>query len=184
LVSKISFIWSPVKICRDTALDRVLFSINMRSWFLPISNITTDYILLDHCYFLHAEWQRGPEHHLTPSCWLSNAMDSTLVCGLHYVLAWLLVVCTVCGSLVDYYVLWVATSFMIIQRPLRFKKVDFVWGTHLGSWRLHMKIIGGQTSNLYGLIIEQMDILESWFRLIYKTQILGNFDINIRSCFS
>jgi hypothetical protein len=29
-----------------------------------------------------------------------------------------------------------------------------------------MKIIGGQTSNLYVLIIEQMDSLESRFRLI------------------
>jgi hypothetical protein len=33
-----------------------------------------------------------------------------------------------------------------------------VCGTHLGSPRLHMKIIGGQT---YVLIIEQMDSLES-----------------------
>jgi hypothetical protein len=36
-----------------------------------------------------------------------------------------------------------------------------VCGTHLGSRRLHMKIIGGPTSNLYVLIIEQMDSLES-----------------------
>jgi hypothetical protein len=73
----------------------------------------------------------------------------------------LLVVCSVCGSLVDYYVLWVAAAFILIQRPLRFKKVQFVCGTHLGSWRLHVKIIGGRTSNLYVLIIEQIDSLES-----------------------
>jgi hypothetical protein len=61
----------------------------------------------------------------------------------------------------DYYVLWAASAFMLIQRPLRFKKVEFVCGTHLRSWRLHMKIIGGRTSNLYILIIEQIDSLES-----------------------
>jgi hypothetical protein len=55
---------------------------------------------------------------------------------------------------VDYYVLWVAAAFMLIQRPLGFKKVGFVCWTHLGSRRLHMKIIGGRTSNLYILIIE------------------------------
>jgi hypothetical protein len=64
---------------------------------------------------------------------------------------------------VDYYVLWVAAAFMLIQRPLRFKKVEFVCGTHLGSRILHMKIIGGRT---YILIVEQMDSLESRFKLI------------------
>jgi hypothetical protein len=70
------------------------------------------------------------------------------------------VVWSVCVGLVDYYVLWVVAAFMLIQIPLRFKKVKFMCGTHLGSRRLHMKIIGGRTSNLYVLIIEHMDILE------------------------
>jgi hypothetical protein len=50
------------------------------------------------------------------------------------------------GSLVDYYVLWVVAAFMLIQRPLRV--LAYVCGTHLGSRRLHMKIIGERTSNL------------------------------------
>jgi hypothetical protein len=49
---------------------------------------------------------------------------------------------------------------MLIQRPLRFKKVEFVCGTHLGSRRLHMKIIGGRISNLYVSINEQINSLE------------------------
>jgi hypothetical protein len=73
---------------------------------------------------------------------------------------------------------------MLIQRLLRFKKVEFVCVIHLGSRRMHMKIIGGRTSNLYVLIIEQIDSLESWFKLIYKTQILDNFNIDIRGYFS
>jgi hypothetical protein len=36
-----------------------------------------------------------------------------------------------------------------------------VYETHLRTQRLHMKIIGGWTSNLYILIIEQIDSLES-----------------------
>jgi hypothetical protein len=36
-----------------------------------------------------------------------------------------------------------------------------VCGTNLGSLKLHMKIIGGRTSNLYVLIIEQMESLEN-----------------------
>jgi hypothetical protein len=47
-----------------------------------------------------------------------------------------------------------------------------------------MKIIGGLTSNLYVLIIEQIDSLESRFKLIYKTQILSNFNIDIKGYFS
>jgi hypothetical protein len=43
-----------------------------------------------------------------------------------------------------------------------------VCGMHLGSLRLHMKIIGRRTSHLYVLIVEQMESLESWFRLILQ----------------
>jgi hypothetical protein len=71
------------------------------------------------------------------------------------------VVCSVCDSLADYYVLWVAAAFILIQRPLRFKKLEYLCVMHLESRRLHMKIIGGRTSNLYVLIIEQIDSLES-----------------------
>jgi hypothetical protein len=62
---------------------------------------------------------------------------------------------------VDYYVLWDVVAFIPIQRPLRYKKVDFVCGTHLGSCGLHVKIIGVHTSNLYVLMIEQRDSLET-----------------------
>jgi hypothetical protein len=143
-------------------------SIGMRA-FSPISNITVGYIILDHCHLLHNEQQHILEHRPTRFyCLWPCAMDSTLTCGLHSVLAWLLVVCSVCASLVDYYVLWDAVVFMLIQRPLRFKKVEFVCGTHLGSRRFHMKIIGGRTSNLYVLIIEQIYSLDSWFKLILE----------------
>jgi hypothetical protein len=55
----------------------------------------------------------------------------------------------------------ISNSKMLIQRPLRFKKVEFVCETHLGNRRLHTKNIGGRTSNLYVLIIELMGSLES-----------------------
>jgi hypothetical protein len=54
--------------------------------------------------------------------------------------------------------LWVTTYYGLwLAHPKTTKDLgSYVCGTHLGSRRLHVKIIGGWTSNLYVLIIEQM----------------------------
>jgi hypothetical protein len=108
LVNKIIFIWSPVKICKNTTLDHVLFPINRHACFLPISNIIVPAACamdstLNHCHAFFSiiaicrTLNNNASYSIVWPLPDACAMDSTLTCGLHSVLAWLLVVCSICG---------------------------------------------------------------------------------------